>query len=54
MKYSPYSTREDYLDSLAARYDVPKEAVYALAQMLGPNEDFDGLIIALEDDICEM
>lgn len=44
-----YDSREDYLRSLAEEYDVSEEAVMVLADMLGPNEDFDGLINALED-----
>lgn len=46
-----FKSREDYLDSLADEYGVPKVLVYSLAELLGPNEDFDGLIIALEEDI---
>jgi hypothetical protein len=34
---------------MAEEYDVPVEIVFSLAQMLGPNEDFDGLMNALED-----
>lgn len=41
-----YADRQDYLDSLAEDYG---DAVYALASMLGPEEDFDGLVVALED-----
>lgn len=44
-----YKNREDYLDSLALEYGVSKMVVYSLADMLGPNEDFDGLVNALED-----
>ena len=44
-----YNTRNEYLDSLAEEYCVDKEVVYSLADMLGPNEDFDGLVNALED-----
>ena len=44
-----YKSRSDYLESLAEEYDVPEEAVFALADVLGPNEDFDGLIITLQD-----
>ena len=42
-----YANRRDYLESLAQEY--PREIVFALASMLGPNEDFDGLVTALED-----
>jgi len=39
--------RKEYLDSLAQEYGA--EIVYPLADLLGANEDFDGLITALED-----
>lgn len=44
-----YKDRYDYLDSLAEEYDVSKMVIYSLADLLGPSEDFDGLINALED-----
>jgi len=44
-----YDSRSDYLLSLADEYGVPMSVVFALADVLGPNEDFDGLVIALED-----
>jgi len=44
-----YKNRNDYLECLAAEYCVPLDAVYALASVLGKNEDFDGLISSLED-----
>ena len=44
-----YADREEYLEELALDYDIPLETVKALADMLGPSEDFDGLISALED-----
>ena len=43
-----FATRRDYLESLAQEY--PRDAVFALASILGPNEDFDGLITSLEDE----
>lgn len=48
-KQHGYKDRDSYLDSLAVEYGVAKMLVYSLAEMLGPNEDFDGLINALED-----
>lgn len=42
-----YENRRDYLESLCEEY--PRDAVYAAADMLGPNEDFDGLVTMLED-----
>lgn len=45
-----YSDREDYLSCLAEDYGVDlEETVRPLADLLGPNEDFDGLVSALED-----
>jgi len=43
------NNREEYLEMLANDYGVDIEVVHSLADMLGPNEDFDGLIGALED-----
>ena len=42
-------SRAEYLANLAEEYDVPLGTVQALADVLGPNEDFDGLVTALED-----
>lgn len=44
-----YEKREDYLNSLAGDYGINVNTVHALADMLGPNEDFDGLLSELED-----
>ena len=41
--------RKAYLKSLAEEYGVPLRVVVELAWMLGPNEDYDGLITELED-----
>ena len=46
-KDAGYESRRDYLESLTDEY--PADIVYALADILGPGEDFDGLITALED-----
>lgn len=48
-KKNGYKDRDDYLESLAYEYGVPLCGIYALAELLGPSEDFDGLINALED-----
>ena len=42
-----YLNRKDYLNELAEDYG--HEKVYALADILGPNEDFDGLVTSLQD-----
>ena len=44
-----YADRDDYLTCLSEDYGVPIADVYSLADMLGENEDFDGLVSALED-----
>ena len=44
-----YADRNDYLTCLSEDYGVSIEDVYSLAKMLGENEDFDGLVCALED-----
>jgi len=46
-----YRSRRHYLESLCEEFD--KESVYILADLLGPSEDFDGLITALEDSEAE-
>ena len=44
-----YADRDDYLTCLSEDYGVSIEDVYSLAEMLGENEDFDGLVSVLED-----
>ncbi len=44
-----YPNREAYLKSVAVEYDVPLLVVAAIADAFGPNEDFDGLLSALDD-----
>jgi len=39
--------RKSCLDSLVVEYE--ETVVYTLADLLGPSEDYDGLVIALED-----
>lgn len=46
-----YGDREDYLSCMAEEYDLDLEdVVRPLADLLGPSEDFDGLVSALEDE----
>ena len=45
-----YESRKQYLENLADEYGVDRTTVFAMAQLLGPSEDFDGLISALEDE----
>ncbi len=47
-----YKDRKDYLKSLAEDFDMEYEDVLMLATTLGEEEDFDGLVTALED-YCE-
>lgn len=44
-----YKNRKDYLKGLAEDYGVDYTTVCYLASVLGENEDFDGLISALEE-----
>jgi len=44
-----FKDRQDYLESLADKNDIDISVVYAVADMLGEIEDFDGLPITLED-----
>ena len=44
-----YKNRRDYLECLADDYGVEYSIVANLAGLLGADEDWDGLINALED-----
>lgn len=45
-----FKDRIDYLKSLAGDYGVRLDIVLAVAAVLGPNEDFDGLVVAIQDE----
>ena len=47
-----FSNRKEYLIDLADNLGVDLSIVFALADMLGPSEDFDGLVTSLEDYSC--
>ena len=47
-----FTSRKEYLESLAEDYDMAYEDVEMLAATLGETEDFDGLLTTLED-YCE-
>lgn len=47
--YNGFESRRAYLDSLAEEYGIDRATVYMMASMLGPSEDFDGLVTSLED-----
>lgn len=42
-----FTDRAEYLESLCDEYDA--NTVHMLADLLGPEEDFDGLVTGLED-----
>ena len=44
-----YTDRAEYLDSLAEEYGMDINMVLNLAELLGPNEDFDGLVTTIQD-----
>jgi hypothetical protein len=44
-----FENRKDYLENLAEWNGVDKEVVFELASILGPTEDFDGLVTSVED-----
>lgn len=48
-KENGYDSREDYLECLAEDNGVDIETVLVMADTLGPNEDFDGLVCIISD-----
>lgn len=48
-KENGYKNRRDYLENLASELDLDLGLVLAAADILGPVEDFDGLVTCLED-----
>ena len=44
-----YEDREHYLESVAEDHGVSLDAVWALANLLGPGEDFDGMVTLVQD-----
>jgi len=47
-----FESRKDYLENLAEDHGVDIDTVLMLADLLGSNEDFDGLVTQLEDMEC--
>lgn len=45
-----YTSRIEYLQGLADDFGVDLETVLTVADLLGPEEDFDGLVSSLEDE----
>jgi len=48
-KEQGYKNRKDYLNYLSETYGIEEHIVFELADLLGENEDFDGLLTGLED-----
>ena len=44
-----YKDRSDYLAQTAESYEIDPYIVGCMAEVMGENEDFDGLIAELED-----
>ena len=44
-----FKNRRDYLENLAFENGVKLDKVLMLAELLGPEEDFDGLVTSVED-----
>ena len=44
-----FENRREYLQNLSEEYDLDINIVLALADLLGENEDFDGLVSELQD-----
>ncbi|WP_196160910.1 RNA polymerase [Reinekea sp. G2M2-21] len=44
-----FQNRKAYLESLADNFELDLDTVMLAASMLGPEEDFDGLVTTLED-----
>ena len=44
-----YGNRLNYLIDLSEEYNMPQQEIFAIANLLEPDEDFDGLINVLED-----
>ena len=44
-----FKNRHEYLENLAEDFGTDKNTVFMMAEFLGQNEDFDGLLTMLED-----
>ena len=44
-----YKNRTEYLQNLAFEYEVPLDVVEMFSDMLGTEEDFDGLVSVIQD-----
>ena len=48
-KDNGYSDRDDYFVNLSLQFNIDLSSVYALSEVMGANEDFDGLVSSLDD-----
>lgn len=55
-KHLGFNTRDEYLTALANHVEdeLDSASVYAVADLLGPTEDFDGLLSMIADQIGYM
>ena len=44
-----FKNRTEYLQSLAEEYQTDMQTIFAMASLLGKEEDFDALLTSLED-----
>lgn len=44
-----FATRGDYIAFLSEQNNIAEDVIWSLAELLGPSEDFDGLLISLSD-----
>lgn len=44
-----FKDRQEYLEYMSEDYEIAIDFVIFLADILGPSEDFDGLVTALQD-----
>ena len=44
-----FSSRLEYMRELSVSYNFPLIQVFTLADLLGPEEDFDGLVSMLQE-----
>lgn len=47
--HNGYANRKEYLETLASEFELPYGTVKMIADMLGAEEDFDGLVTELEE-----
>lgn len=49
-KHRGFANRQDYINCVAVEYELDVDRVRAVADLLGPEEDFDGLLSACADE----